>query len=48
MNHVFTKKRRLGVMKVSKALMTSSFKHGTSNRYKVLRNSLKMRPDIEQ
>jgi hypothetical protein len=27
-------------MKVSKALMTSSFNHGTSDRYKVLRNSL--------
>jgi hypothetical protein len=28
------------VMKVSKALMTSSFQQGTSDRYQVFRNSL--------
>jgi hypothetical protein len=41
MNHVFYKEKGLGMMKVSKALMTSSFKQGTSDKYKVLRNNLK-------
>jgi hypothetical protein len=31
----FYKEKGLVVMKVSKALMTSSFKQGISNRYKV-------------
>jgi hypothetical protein len=35
----FTKKKETGVMKVSKALMTSSFQNGTSDRYQVFRNS---------
>jgi hypothetical protein len=30
----FYKEKGLGVMKASKALMTSSFKQGTSDRYK--------------
>jgi hypothetical protein len=37
----FYKEKGLGVIEISKALMTPSFKHGTSNRYKVLRNILK-------
>jgi hypothetical protein len=40
MNHVFTKKKGAGIMKVSKALMTSSFQKGTSDRYQVFRNGL--------
>jgi hypothetical protein len=46
MNHVFTKKKGLGMMKVSKALMASSFKQSTSDRYKVLRNN-KLIPDVQ-
>jgi hypothetical protein len=43
MNHVFTKKKGAGIMKVSKALMTlmtSSFQKGTSDKYQVFRNGL--------
>jgi hypothetical protein len=39
MNHVFYKEKGTGVMKVSKALMTSSFQQGTSDTYQVFRNS---------
>jgi hypothetical protein len=33
---MFYKEKEFGVMKVSKALMTSSFQQGTSDRYMVL------------
>jgi hypothetical protein len=37
----FYKRKGLGMMKAPKALMKSSFKHNTSDRYIVLRNRLK-------
>jgi hypothetical protein len=36
----FYKEKEVGMMKVSKALMTSSFQKATSDRYQVFRNSL--------